>query len=60
MKIKNIYDQGGRDFYAIYQCEHCGFEHKSHGYDDDNFHNNVIPNMMCPECGKKGVSNESK
>jgi ribosomal protein L37AE/L43A len=52
MKIKKITDQNRRDFNAIYECEHCGHTHKAYGYDDANFHNNVIPAMKCPECDK--------
>lgn len=51
MKIKKILDQHRRDFTAIYECEHCGHEAKGGGYDDANFHNNVIPNKKCTECG---------
>ena len=51
MKIKEITSQCRRDFYAIYACEHCGFEEKGSGYDDANFHENVIPAMKCKECG---------
>lgn len=25
---------------------------KAGGYDDRNFHENVIPSMACPSCGK--------
>ena len=53
MRIKEILSQHRRDFSAIYQCEHCGYEEKSGGYDDANFHNNVIPNMVCKNCGKR-------
>ena len=53
MKIKKIISQHRRDFTAIYECEHCGFTEKRGGYDDDNFHLNVIPNMECKECKKK-------
>ena len=52
MKIKEIIDRHRIDFYAIYECEHCGNEHKGDGYDDANFHQNVIPKMKCPECKK--------
>ena len=50
MRIKNIVSQHRRDFTAIYECEHCGHEHQAYGYDDANFHTNVIPKMACPEC----------
>lgn len=53
MKIKEILSQNRRDFTAIYECEHCGFTKKGGGYDDVNFHDNVIPSMECPECKKK-------
>ena len=52
MKIKKIVSQSRRDFTAIYECEHCGHEKKDGGYDDANFHENVIPDMKCGECGK--------
>jgi hypothetical protein len=52
MKIKKILSQYRRDFTAIYECEHCGYEKKDRGYDDNNFHTNVIPKMQCDKCGK--------
>lgn len=52
MKIKTITSQHRRDFRAIYECDHCGHEHEGQGYDDANFHQNVIPGMKCQECGK--------
>jgi len=57
MKIKTITSQHRRDFHAIYVCEHCGYEHEGSGYDDDNFHQNVIPVMKCPKCGEKAPDN---
>ena len=53
MKIKEITSQSRRDFRAVYICEHCGHTREGHGYDDTNFHQNVIPNMKCEKCGKK-------
>ena len=52
MKIKTIESQHRRDFYAIYECEHCGNTRRGSGYDDDNFHRNVIPAMKCEKCGE--------
>ena len=52
MKIKKITNQHRRDFTAIYECEHCGHEKTGSGYDDANFHNNVIPSFKCEVCGK--------
>ena len=54
MKIKKIYSQNRRDFWAIYECEHCGHEEDTSGYDDANFHENVIPAMECKNCGAAG------
>lgn len=58
MKIKEITYQNRRDFKAIYECEHCGYvTPEEWGYDDANFHQNVIPDKICPECGKKAPDN---
>lgn len=58
MKIKKITWQHRRDFRAIYECENCGNVTKEKwGYDDANFHNNVIPNMVCDVCGHKAPKN---
>lgn len=57
MKIKKILNQHRRDFNAIYECEHCNHEQKGSGYDDANFHQNVIPRMKCDKCG--GFADES-
>ena len=56
MKIKEITSQHRRDFYAIYVCQGCGHEQKGSGYDDMNFHANVIPNMKCEKCGESANS----
>lgn len=58
MKIERITYQSRRDFKAIYVCEHCGhMTDEQWGYDDANFHQNVIPDMECPVCGKKAPEN---
>ncbi len=58
MKIKQIISQHRRDFRADYECEHCGhIEKNSYGYDDANFHQNVILAMKCGKCGKKAGDN---
>jgi predicted RNA-binding Zn-ribbon protein involved in translation (DUF1610 family) len=58
MKIKQILRQNRRDFHADYECEHCGHvELDKPGYDDGNFHNNVVPEMACPACGQKAPEN---
>lgn len=57
MKIKEIINQYRRDFTAIYQCEHCGYELEGYGYDDNHFHTKVIPAMKCNQCGKSSSNN---
>lgn len=55
MKIKKITYQHRRDFKAIFRCEECGFEQESWGYDDRNFHDNVVPKIKCGKCGKSTI-----
>ena len=62
MKLLRIVSENSysRDYYADFECEHCG--HKSNHvpcYDDANFDNNVIPNALCPKCNKSS-SGETK
>lgn len=52
MKIKKITSQHRRDFHAEFECEGCGHTIAGVGYDDANFHENVIPNMKCKKCEK--------
>lgn len=48
---------GFADFAADYECGHCGtLQHYGSGYDDPNFHVNVIPKMKCEGCGKDGTN----
>lgn len=56
MKIKRILSQSRRDFQAIYECEGCGEEVEDSGYDDANFHQNVIPKLKCPKCDESSIS----
>lgn len=54
MKIDHIISQTRRDYSADMVCEHCGHHQiDAHGYDDANYHRNVIPNMKCKSCGEK-------
>jgi ribosomal protein L37AE/L43A len=55
MRIKEMLSQHRRDFRAIYECEHCGHEKEGSGYDDANFHQNVIPSWQCDKCGEKAI-----
>ena len=53
MRIQQIISQHRRDFRAILVCEHCeNTQTLNNGYDDDNFHINVIPNIKCEKCEK--------
>ena len=57
MLIIDIVWQYRRDFEARIQCEGCG--HKQilkGGYDDDNYHINVLPNIKCDACGESRKS----
>ncbi len=56
MRIKTIESSHRRDFHATYECEHCGATKRSHGYDDANFHDNVVPAMVCAECGRTAAA----
>jgi len=57
MIIKEIIHQYRRDFVAIYECEHCGYNYECSGYDDANFHENVIPKIICKKCGETSKEN---
>lgn len=52
MRIKKIIYQHRRDFKAVYECEDCKHTQEGSGYDDRNYHDNVIPKMECDNCGK--------
>lgn len=53
MKILEItYTNGRNDFKAIFNCPSCNYKYEAWGYSDGNFYNNVMPNAICPKCGK--------
>ena len=52
MKIQEITNQHRRDFTATLVCEHCEHTQVVQGYDDDNYHRNVIPKIKCESCEK--------
>lgn len=61
MFIQEITSQHRNDFRAIMECEHCEHTQKlTTGYNDGNYHNNVIPAMTCKSCGKNRVGDEPK
>lgn len=53
MRIEKMLWQHRRDFKAIFKCEHCEKQEEKTGYDDAYFHEKVIPDMECKNCGKK-------
>lgn len=58
MKRKKLISQHRRDFVALMECEHCGHQQMDNsGYDDRNYHDNVVPKMKCKKCEE---STESK
>lgn len=57
MYIQEITAQHRRDFTAIMKCEHCDNEQPlNSGYDDANYHQNVIPALKCKACGKSAAA----
>ena len=52
MKINKILSQHRRDMKLEMICEHCGAIEVRSGYDDEHFHKNVIPAMICKKCGR--------
>ncbi|KKK84158.1 hypothetical protein LCGC14_2786180 [marine sediment metagenome] len=57
MKIKTVLYQHRRDTKNLYICEHCSYEEVGTGYDDIYFHEKVIPEMVCKQCGEKADDN---
>jgi primosomal protein N' len=52
MKIIKYLSTHRNDFSAMLECEHCGHMGKlTSGYDDWNYHNRVIPSIVCAWCG---------
>lgn len=54
MRLAKKLNQHRRDFTGVYVCDTCGHEVTGYGYDDVNFHENVIPAMVCGGCGAVG------
>ena len=51
MKWINVKDRSRNDFWGTTECEHCGFvDTNAKGYDDFNYHENVVPSLRCPAC----------
>jgi hypothetical protein len=52
MRLIEKTGQYRRDFWGNYECEGCGNVEEICGYDDRNFHDNVMPAKECSKCGK--------
>ena len=60
MEIVKINSRMRNDFWADFKCGQCGHVlYDKSGYSDNNYHANVIPNAICPECSKS-ESGETK
>lgn len=55
MNIKEILHSHRNDFKAIFACPLCKYEFEAWGYSDANYYDNVLPNAICPECGKNSL-----
>lgn len=55
MNILKITYSNRNDFKAVFACPLCGHEYEAWGYSDANFYNNVMPNAICPKCGKNSL-----
>lgn len=59
MKLIEKIAQNRRDFQGKYECQSCGHIEVDNGlrsYDDDYFHDEVIPSMRCEQCGESTFS----
>lgn len=53
MKVLKRYNQHRRDLHIDLECENCGFKKTvKNAYDDSNYWENVVPNMVCESCTK--------
>lgn len=60
MKIKDITYSNKNDFKAIFICTLCKREYESWGCSDSNFYTNILPNALCPKCGKNSFGESSE
>ena len=58
MRIKKITWRNRRDFKAVFVCPFCDKEEIMIGYDDANYHQNVIPKLKCKSCGKSEIDGD--
>lgn len=55
MVIKEVTRQHRLDFFAKFQCEHCGSISTGQGYNDGYYMNSVLPFCKCPSCGLQSI-----
>ena len=55
MKEKETIYAHRNDYKSVWECEHCKHTFVGWGYSDNNFDENVIPNAICPNCGKSRI-----
>ena len=48
------------DFKAVYQCDQCNHEQEGWGYADSFFYSTVMPNAICPKCGRNSKGETEK
>lgn len=61
MRIERITWQHHNDYVADMVCEHCAAKDVDKcGYNDANYHNNVIPRFYCQSCGKNRAGDMKK
>ncbi len=60
MKITKQYNWNRRDFTYDARCEHCeAISTNNSGYDDNNYYQNVVPDIKCKNCGESSNSKVS-
>ena len=60
MEIKKITYINRNDFKAVFHCEKCKYEFEAWGYFDYNYYYNVLPNAICPNCGKNSYGENKR
>lgn len=58
MYLKEKLSQHRRDFRGVFKCQECDHEVERVGYDDTFYHHNVIPTMVCSNCGATGCPDD--
>jgi len=58
-EISTLYSHNN-DYKSEWECEQCGYVYEGWGYEDNNFDNNVIPNAICPKCGKSASGEKAE